>query len=135
MSLVIVLSVGGRAPIFNPETSISLKGGDADYWYLWPTMIKEIKEETGELIDLYDDAEFSGDNLPKVEEIVIRQLEKLKQKKEKEWQVHIGTQIEPVKQEIFKSLIKKDLERKLRHFLKIMEQARLTNEKVICIGD
>src|SRR6266567_574246 len=65
MGLDIVLTSNGQVPEYNPDNSISFEGGAADYWYLWPTMIKEIKNETGELIDLYDDAEFTGDNLDK----------------------------------------------------------------------
>jgi hypothetical protein len=135
MALDIVLTVGGQTPRYNSETSISFEGGAADYWYLWPTMIKEIQNKTGELIDLYDDAEFSGDNLEKVAEIVLNQLEKLKQKKDKEWEVHTGAELQPIKKEIYRTLIKKDLEDKLQRLLIIVQQAKQDNEKVICIGD
>ena len=135
MALDIVLTINGQAPKHNPETSISFEGGAADYWYLWPTMISEINNKTGELIDLYDNAEFSGDNLDKVERIVLHQLEELRKKKDKEWSVHTGTELQPIKKEIYRTLIKKDLENKLQHLLTIVRQARQTNEKVICIGD
>src|SRR6266567_8502082 len=74
MGLDIVLTSNGQVPEYNPDNSISFEGGAADYWYLWPTMIKEIKNETGELIDLYDDAEFTGDNLDKIEKIISGQV-------------------------------------------------------------
>jgi hypothetical protein len=135
MALDIVLTVNGQVPQYDPETSISFEGGAADYWYLWPTMINEIKNKTGELIDLYDDAESSGDNLDKIETIVLHQLDELRKKKDKEWNVHIGTELQPIKKEIYRTLVKKDLEEKLQRLLTIVKQAKQKNEKVICIGD
>ena len=135
MALNIVLTVNGQAPEYNRDTSISFEGGDADYWYLWPTMIKQIKDQTGELIDLYDDAEFSGESLVKVERIILNELDYLQKKKEKRWDVHVGTQLQPTKKEIFKTLVKMDLEAKLQRFLMIVQQARVKNEKVVCLGD
>jgi K+ transporter len=134
MAVDIVLSVNGKMPKFNPETSILFED-DADYWYLWSSMIKEIKTATGELIDLYGNAEFFGNNLSKVEKIVFNQLEELKQIKETQWEVCVGTQTKPIKKEIFKTLIKKDIEEKLQRFLSIIRQAKQTGEKVICCGD
>lgn len=135
MALDIVLTVNGKAPEYNPETSISFESGAADYWYLWPTMIKEIKSKTGELIDLYDKAEFSGDNLDKVEKIVLNHLEQLKTINETEWEVHTGTELQPVKREKYKILNKQELEEKLHCLLRIVQLAKQSNEKVICIGD
>ena len=51
MSLCIVLTVNGEPPEYIPETSISFDEHPADYCYLWPTLIREIKDRTGELID------------------------------------------------------------------------------------
>lgn len=135
MALDIVLTVNGQAPDYNLKTSIFFEGGAADYWYLWPKMIKEIKNKTEQLIDLYDDAEFSGDELGKVERIVLNQLEELKHKKDKNWEVHTGTELQPKKREIYKTLTKKDLEEKLQFLLKIVRLAKQTNEKILCIGD
>lgn len=135
MALDIVLTLNGQVPEYRPETSISFEGEDADYWYLWSAMIQKIKNETGELIDLYDDAEFSGENLIKIEKIVISELEDIRNKKEKSWEIHTGTQIKPIKKEIFKTLIKKELEEKLSRLLIIIRLAIKTNEKILCMGD
>ena len=135
MSLNIVLSKNGEAPEWNGDTSISFSGGSADYWYLWSTLIKEIRNETGQLIDLYDDAEFSGDNLNKVERLIIKQIQELKDEKEEKWEIHIGTEFGHIKKEIYKTLVKEELISKLEKFLAIIQQAKENNEKVICIGD
>jgi hypothetical protein len=135
MALTIMLTVNGQKAKIHSGPSVSFDGNDADYWYLWSTMIKEIENKTGELIDLYDDAEFSGENLHELEAIVAKHVANLKNKKETEWDVHTGTALLPVKKEIYKTLSKKDLEAKLKAFLAIVRQAIAKNEKVICIGD
>jgi len=135
MPLDIVLSVNSEAAIWNEHTSISFGGNDADYSFLWPTMIQEIKNQTGELLDLYDDAEFSGDDLPKLESIIIRYIEYLRGRKEAIWDVSIGTQLGPVKNEIFRPLVKTDLVNKLEKFLHTVRLAKERKEKIICLGD
>ena len=134
MALDIILSANRQVPEWNADASVSF-GAGADYWFLWPTLIKEIKDATGELIDLYGDAEFFGDNLKKVERLIIKQIHELKNKKEDKWEVHTGTEFQPVKKEIYRTLVKKDLEDKLEKFLLIVRQAIEKDEKIICIGD
>ncbi len=133
VAVCIVLSVSGKAPVWREETSIRFDE-DADYRYLWPRMIAEIKDQTGELIDLYDGAEFSGPNLDILETLIGKQLLDLSSEKE-EWKIHIGTQTHPVKQERYKKLVKKDLQLKLEKFLYIVQLAKEKSEAVICIGD
>jgi len=108
---------------------------DADYWYLWPTMIKEIQKNKGELIDLYADAEFMGENLNKLEVIVSKTVENLVNKSESKWKVHVGTELGIEKKEIFRALNKNDLIEKLTVLLKMITMARKTNDKLISIGD
>jgi hypothetical protein len=129
----IVLSVNGKAPVWREETSIRLSD-DADYWYLWPRMINDLKNQTGELIDLYDGAEFSGQNLDILETLVGKQLLDLSSKEE-EWEVHVGTQTHLVKKEIYKKLIKRELQLKLAKLLFIVGLAKEQSEMVICLGD
>jgi hypothetical protein len=134
MALDIVLSVNGKAPEWREETSVSFNA-DADYWYLWPTMIRDIKNQTGKLLDLYDDAKFSGQELISLEQVLEKQLVDLASEKPKEWDVHVGTQTHPIKKDIYKKLVKKDLQLKLEKFLFIVRLAKEEFETVICIGD
>jgi hypothetical protein len=129
----IVLSVNGEVPTWREETSIRLSD-DADYWYLWPRMISHLKNQTGELIDLYDDAEFSGPSLDILETLISKQLLDLSGESE-EWEVHTGTQLHPVKKEIHKKLIRKDLQLKLKKLLFIVRLAKAQSEMIICLGD
>jgi hypothetical protein len=129
MPLDIVLSKNGKAPAFDEQTSICFDN-KADYWYLWPTMIQEIKNQTGELLDLYDDAKFLGDDLPKLEIILINQIKALQERKEKAWTVLIDNGFGP-----FETLVKKDLENKLEKFIYMVRLAKERNEKIICLGD
>jgi dGTP triphosphohydrolase len=138
MGLNIILSNHEQAPeraALDSKNSISFEGGGADYWYLWPTMIQEIENKTGKLMDLYDDIEFSGEDLEKLEKIVLKQIEELKHKKEGEWEVSVGTQLQPVKKEILRIVIKQEIVNKLKKFLSIILKAKKTNAKVLCIGD
>ena len=135
MALDIVLSIGGKARQWNDDTSISFEGGEADYWYLWPTLIAEVKKATGQLIDLYDDAMFSGDDLDRVEGLTLIALQQLASIKNERWQVHTGTQTHPVREEIYRTLVKKDLRQKLEKLVSMLRLAKERGEKVICIGD
>ena len=135
MALDIFITLNGKVPKWNEATSLSFDSESADYWYLWSTMLKEIKDQTGEMLDLYEDAELSGENLTKVERILLKQLKELKAMKEKQWEVHTGTEIIPIQREVYKTLIKKDLVGKLERFLVIVQLAIEKKEKVMCTGD
>ncbi len=132
MALDIVLSVNRKASVWNEATSIQLDA--AEYCYLWPSMINDIKNRTGKIIDLYDDAKFSGHDLDALETLISKQLLDLSSEKQ-EWEVHTGTQTHPVKREIYKKLIRKDLQLKLEKFLFIVRLAKEQSEMVICLGD
>jgi len=133
MALDIVVTENGKVGKYDQQGSIAFED-DADYWYLQP-MIKEIENRTGQLIDLYGEAKFGGDFLEQVEKIVLDHLDRLKQRREKQWEVHVGTQLHPTRKDLFKTLIKKDLEEKLHRFIAMLRQAKRTNEHVVCLGD
>ena len=110
-------------------------GDNADYWYLWSGMIKEIENETGELIDLYADAEFAGENLKKLESVIAKTISQLESKIESEWNVHVGTEFGIEKKELFQALNKKELIKKLKTLIMMIEVAGKTNDTIISIGD
>ena len=109
MAVDIILSANRRVSEWNADTCVSFRS-DADYCFLWPTLIKEIKDATGELIDLYGDAEFFGEDLNKVESLIIKQIDELKDRKEDKWEVHTATELQPVKRKIYKTLVRIVLE-------------------------
>lgn len=134
MALDIVLTVNKKPPIGNLETFVAFEDA-ADYWYLYDTMITEIRNETGQMLDLYADCKFSDHHLQTLARIITKHLTLLKQKKEKSWPVHTGTQLKPVQKEIYKPLIKNELEAKLTKFLLITNLAIEKNEMLIGRGD
>ncbi len=134
MSLGIVLTEKGKVPIWNDETSVSFHE-EQYYWYLYPTLIKQIQNQTGKVIDLYDDAEFEGGSLLILEKIVINQLIILEQIKEKSWEVHVGTQTYPEKKQIFETVKRTTTIELLEKLLHIVRLAIKQNEKIICLGD
>ncbi|UUC45187.1 hypothetical protein [Flavobacterium cerinum] len=135
MAISILLTTNKTITKHNEHRSFYFEDSGADYWYLWPTMIKEINNKTGELIDLYQDAEFSGSHLTIFKTTVAKHLAVINSKKEKSWEVYIGTQMHPVKQDIYKTLVKKEIAEKLEKLLQMIDLAIKSEEKIICIGD
>lgn len=134
MPLDITLTIDKKIPKRNYETLLSFSD-DADYWYLYGTMITEIRHETEQMLDLYANCKFSGQNLHQLLLIVQKHIEILKKKNEKSWSVHTGTQFKPVKKEIYKTLIKTDLQEKLNKFVVVIKMAIEKNEMVVGFGD
>ena len=134
MALDITITVNGKAPKNSKEQSISFEGGDADYWHLYP-LFEKLAKETGEMIDLYADSEFSNGSLLKLRQLLVNEIDRVKAQKEKQWSVYTGTQLQPEKKEIFKVLTRKDFIQKLEKWVSMIDIAIKTNEKIICIGD
>lgn len=76
MALNINITINGKISYNDQYASISFED-DADYWYLWDALIQKVKSETGQLIDLYDDAIFAGNNLIKLRDAIYTELGKL----------------------------------------------------------
>lgn len=134
MALDIVLTVNKKVPTWNQQTSISFDDA-ADYWYLYDTMINEIRVETGEFLDLYGDCRFIGSTLHTLQRLVQKHLTLLKQKHDKSWPIKVSTQLRPVKKEIFKTLVKHELEEKFIKFLTLIQQAIEQDEMLVGRGD
>lgn len=136
MAVDIVLTKNGKEREYNEETSIRFDDEDitGDYWFLQP-FFEKIRIRTSETIDLYDDCEFEGSKLLRLKEELIKEISRLKNDSNKEWNVHTGTQVHPIKKEIYKPVIRKDLIDKLEKWLKITDLAIDNNEKLIGIGD
>lgn len=135
MALDIVLTVNGEAPEWTAETSISLEDLKADYAYLCHTLIENLKNKTGQLLDPYDNAQFSGKNLHILNELIREELEDVQRLTQNERQIHVGTQLSPTKKELYDTLHKNDLVAKLTKFLKMTDLAIANNEKIVCMGD
>ena len=135
MALNLVLSENHKAPIWREQTSIVFEDEGADYWFLYGSMIEEIKQHTGEVLDLYDDAHFSGQKLAQLNRIVLKTVAKIQTVPEQEWQVHLGTQTQPEHKELYRTLTKKYLLQKLNKFAFMIDLAMKKGEMIIGIGD
>lgn len=134
MALDIVLTVNKKIPTWNQQTSIWFDDA-ADYWYLYDTMIHEIRVETGEFLDLYGDCKFIDSTLHTLQRLVLKHLALLRQRKDISWPVKTSTQLRPVKEDIFKTLVKPDLDVKLSKFLILIQSAIDQNEMLVGRGD
>lgn len=136
MAVDIVLSKNGLTPEYNEATSIRFDDGDVtgDFWLL-QSFFEKLRVKTSETIDLYDDCCFEGDNLILLKEELIKEINRVNSDSNKEWNVRVGTQVHPIKKEIFKPVIKKDLITKLEKWLTLTNLAIDNNEKLIGLGD
>lgn len=136
MAVDIVLTVNGKEPEYNEETSIRFDDEDpnGDYWFLLP-FFETLRTKTSEMVDLYDDCVFENENLVKLKTELITKINELNAESKSKWNVHTGTQIHPIKKEIYKPVIKKDLMEKMEKWLLITNQAIEKNGKLVGIGD
>ncbi|MCD8433593.1 hypothetical protein LNJ05_12550 [Tenacibaculum finnmarkense genomovar ulcerans] len=136
MAVDIVLTVNGKEPEYIEETSIRFDDEDSngDFWFLQP-FFEKLRTKTSETIDLYDDCIFENDNLLKLKTELIIEINRLNSESVDKWGIHTGTQIHPVKKEIHKPVIKKELLKKMEKWLMITNLAIERDEKLIGIGD
>jgi len=135
MASSISLTKNKKKANWNEQVSVYFDDSGADYCFLYPTLISEIKNKTGKLIDPYDDCLFTDLDFPVLQELIISNIEKINQLKEKEWNVTVGLQTFPEKKEIYKVLNKKELLKKLEKFSSMIQLAKDNDEYIISIGD
>lgn len=136
MAVDIILTVNGKEPEYNEETSIRFDDEDSngDYWFLLP-FFETLRTKTSEMIDLYDDCVFENGNLDKLKTELIIKINELRAESKNKWDVHTGTQVHPLKKDIYKPVVKKDLIEKMEKWLMITDLAIEKNEKLVGIGD
>ena len=106
---------------------------DGYYWYLFPFFV-EIHKETGQMIDLYGDADFHGEALPKlllkinaVREQVLLQPEC--------WKVETGEEQGLVPRKIYADVARSTFVSRLDSFCALIEEGITSNQHLIFIGD
>jgi hypothetical protein len=133
MAIDIVLTKNGLRQAFNDETAICFEDA-GDYTYLTP-FFEKLKTATAQIIDLYDDCVFEGDNLIALKQAIMEEITLVSNQNEEKWFVITGTQIQPIQKDIYQEVIKKDLIKKLGKWLILTNLAIEQNEKLIGIGD
>ena len=113
-----------------PSVSID---NDGYYWYLHP-LFEDLQRQTGQYINLYGNAEFTGTNIKAFIEMLQR-AKGLISLQANNWDVHIGTQTEPEKRKLFSAVDKRKFFDLIRQLEKIAEAAETTDCRIVCIGD
>jgi len=106
---------------------------DGYYWFLHP-LFEQLHAESGQYIDLYGDASFTGVGLDALERMLTR-ARQLIESQPKTWQVHTGTQFAPVRREIHKPVKREEFLRLIVLWEQVVDRARKTGRSVICFGD
>ncbi len=106
---------------------------DGYYWFLYP-LIKKLQSETGQYIDLYGDALFTGASLSALERMIVEAIG-LVQAKPATWQVHTGTQLRPEHKEFYADVEKDRFIALLQKWQQIIERAKEISKPVVCFGD
>ena len=94
---------------------------------------EKFEKKTSVRISDCDDARAQGGQLDLLHALIEEEIENVKQKPNK-WQEHIGFQIKPRK-EIYKTLIKNDLLKKLESFITLIEKAHENERTLFFFGD
>jgi hypothetical protein len=106
---------------------------DGYYWFLHP-LFEKLQSETGQYIDLYGDASFTGASLSALERMVAEAMG-LVQAQPATWQVHTGTQLRPEHKELYAGVEKDRFLVLLHKWQQIIERAKEIGKPVVCFGD
>jgi len=106
---------------------------DGYYWFLHP-LFGELWTATGQYIDLYGDAAFTGPDLDALER-TLTTARGLVEGQPESWEVHTGTQTAPVRREVYRPVERAQFLRLLRVLEQVIERARQTGRAVVCFGD
>jgi len=106
---------------------------DGYYWFLHP-LFERLREQSGKYIDLYGDAFFTRDDLPRLRTL-LSEAESMARRQPLTWEVHVGTQSHPVKKELYRTVNREDLLKLIFAFRGLVEAADENDAQIECIGD
>jgi hypothetical protein len=128
------LGIGDGVSLIPVQSEPSLwLNSDGYYWFLHP-LLEKLQSETGQYIDLYGDASFSGSTLSALERMVA-EARKLVGAQPATWQVHTGTQLSPEHKELYAAVDKDRFLALLDKWQQIIARAREIGKPVVCFGD
>jgi len=106
---------------------------DGYYWYMHP-YFEKLLEDTGIYIDLYGYAQFNRGNINQIE-ITINQISSSLINEKQYFNVYCGTQIKPIKKDIYKKVSKVELASKLDVINEIIETIKNNGGNLVFEGD
>lgn len=132
MALDIGVGDGSSLVLFQGEPSLWLED-DAPYWFLHP-LFERLQAQTGQYIDLYGDASFVGEQLAALKQM-LTEARRLAESQPDSWEVHVGTQVSPFHQELYKKLDRWVLLNLIAAWEQVVVRAEQLGHPVVCIGD
>jgi hypothetical protein len=123
------------------EPQLSLDD-DGYYWFLHP-FIEELRTTTGQYIDLYGDASFSGEHLVAMKSILARTRELIESQPER-WEVCTGSMLIPWQQQTrsppqlkksFSTVEKQRFLHLLYQWDRVISRAEELKQPIVCFGD
>jgi hypothetical protein len=141
MSLEIRLAGSQPEAFSEAEYIVSLDGHDNSgyYWFLYP-LLEQLAEKTGQMIDLYGDAEFRGDELPVLRQTLVEARRQVADQPVR-WSVHVGISSMPNATppvppwEVFKEVERSKFIKLLDTLIAIVDRAISAGVAVVCWGD
>jgi hypothetical protein len=128
------LGIGDGVSLIPQQSEPSLwLESDGYYWFLHP-LFEKLRSETGQYIDLYGYASFSGATLSVLERMVAEAV-RLVQAQPATWQVHTGTQVRPDHKELYAEVKKDCFLELLNKWQQIIARAKETGKPIVCFGD
>ncbi|WP_417387920.1 hypothetical protein [Gimesia sp.] len=103
---------------------------DGYYWFLFP-FFQDVYEQTGQMIDLYDNAVFSANDQPVLLAILERASAEAREKPA-EWNVCIGWRGDNA---VMSKVTKPELQTLLTKLIDLITQAQSRQCAVVCFGD
>ena len=138
MSLTIGIAVEGTQPVeLEADTRVDFED-DGYYWFLYP-LFERLAQRTGQLIDLYDGAAFSGPALAALRETIAEAMQLVGTMTD-QWDVQTGTEIGSYQNPkpptpVYSPVQKGEFERLLRRFGELVDAAERKKARIVCLGD
>jgi hypothetical protein len=138
MSLTIGIAIEGTRPVeLDAATRVDFED-DGYYWFLYP-LFERLAARTGQMIDLYDGATFSGPALADLRATVSEAM-RLVATMPDEWDVQTGTEIgshlhPKPPTPVYSPVNKMEFERLLRRFGGLVDAAERETARIVCLGD
>jgi len=106
---------------------------DGYYRFLQP-LFDRVGKQSGKYIDLYGDALFTQDDWPRLR-TMLADAETMARGKPTTWEVHVGTQLKPVRKELYRTVKREELLRLIATFKALVDAADETDGQLECVGD
>ncbi len=107
---------------------------DGTYWFLHP-WFERVHETTGQYVDLYGGAQFHQGNGLSALIDAVSQAKTAAQAQPLEWQVHTGTQLRPVRKELYDKVSRAAVLKTIERFQSLLQEAKLLGKPLVFLGD